>query len=293
MSEQPSGGRSNNDDGSENIVRTQTFDTDGPVELDLDITAGTVEVRLDGDSEEKGTSVEVRSAPAASPEWAHSAAEVLNRVSEIFGGQVGSPFAGVPADAVREVRIEQIGERIVVRGSKIPPPMNSALAVTVHAPAGSHVRVRTRLAAVAVRGTCGRADISTGSGTVTLDRVAESTTVRTGSGEVDIAALDGPVTVNGGSGDVRFGEVTDTTLARTAGGEIVVDDAASGSVEAFSGSGDIRIGIRKGTTAEVDLSSGGGSVHSALEVADSPPDEEVALSIRARSGSGNVLVTGA
>ena len=74
---------------------------------------------------------------------------------------------------------------------------------------------------------------------------------------------------------------------------VMVDDAASGSVEAFSGSGDIRIGIRKGTTAEVDLSSGGGSVHSALEVADSPPDEEVALSIRARSGSGNVLVTGA
>lgn len=294
-------------DGTENVVRTQTFDVNGPVELDLDITAGTVEVHLDrgagrskdGDGGEDDdpadttVAVEVRSAPFTSPAWAQSAAGVLSWVGEMFGGQVGGPFSNTPADAVREVRLEQVGERIVVRGPKTPPPVSAALTVTVHAPAGSHLRARTRLASVVVRGMCGRADISTGPGNVTLDRVVDSTTVRTSSGEVDIATSNGPVTVNGGSGDVRFGEVTAAVWVRTAGGEIVIDDAAAGSVEAFSGSGDIRIGIRKGVTAEIDLSSGGGSVHSTLDVSDTPPEESAALTVRARSGAGDVLVTGA
>ncbi len=278
MTEQPQGG--------DDVVRTQAFDTDGPVELDVDVTVGTVEVRL---TDDPGVAVEVRRSHTGTPSWAESAAGMLNWVGEVFGGQ-GGPLSA-PADTVKEVRIEKLGDRVVVRGPKAPPPMGSPLAVTVRAPAASHVRARTRLAGVTVRGTCGRADISTGSGSVTLDRATDTTTVRTSSGEVDIATLSGPATVNGGSGGVRLGEVSGTVLVRTTSSEIIVSEAASGAVEAISGTGDIRVGVRLGVTAEIDLSSGGGTVHSDLEVSDTPPDEPTALSIRARSGAGRVVVT--
>lgn len=280
MSEQP---QENND-----VVRTQTFDTEGPVELDVDVTAGAVEIRL---TDEPGVSVEVRRSQAGTPSWAESAAGVLNWVGEMFGGQAG-PLAA-STDAVQEVRIEKLGDRVVVRGPKPPPPLRTPLAVTVSAPTDSHVRVRTRFAGVTVRGTCGRADIGTGTGSVALDRATGTTAVRTSSGEVDIATLSGPATIHGGSASVRLGEVTDAVLVRTTTSEIIVSEAASGSVEAISGTGDIRVGVRRGVTAEIDLSSGGGTVHSDLEVSDAPPDEPTALSIRARSGAGRVVVTSA
>lgn len=278
VTEQPEGGN--------DVVRTQTFDASEPVELDLDLTAGTVEIRL---TDEPGVSVEVRRAHTPGPSWAQGAAGVLNWVGEMFGGQ-GGPLAA-PADAVQETRIEKLGDRVVVRGPKAPPPMGSPVAVTVRAPASSHVRARTRLAGVTVHGTCGKADVNTGSGSVTLDRAEGTTTVRTSSGEIDIATLSGPATVNGGGARVRLGEVGDAALVRTTSGEIIVGEAASGAVEAISGTGDIRVGIRPGVTAEIDLSSGAGSVHSDLDVSDSPPQETAALTVRARSGAGRVVVT--
>ncbi|WP_277681229.1 DUF4097 family beta strand repeat-containing protein [Saccharomonospora azurea] len=283
MSEQAQG--DNHADHANDIVRTQTFDAAGPVELDVEVTAGTVEVRLTGDS---GVTVEVRRTQAGAPPWADSAAGVLNWVGEMFGGQIGT-FPS-PADTVGEARIEQLGERIVVRGPKTAPPMASPLAVTVRAPEGSHVRARTKTAAVAVRGTSHRVDISTGSGSVTLDHVTDSATVRTSSGEVDVATLAGPATVNAGSARVRLGTVSDAVLVRTTSSEITVGDAAAGSVEAISGTGDIRVGVRHDVTAEIDLSSGGGTVHSELDVADVPPEESTELTIRARSGAGRVTV---
>ncbi|WP_197319303.1 DUF4097 family beta strand repeat-containing protein [Saccharomonospora sp. NB11] len=268
------------------VVRTQTFDADGPVELDVEITSGTVDVRLDDTS---GVLVEVRRTQAGGPPWAESAAGMLNWVGEMFGGQLGGFSA--PTDSVGDVRIEQVGERVVVRGPKATPPMASALAVTVRAPRDSHVRARTKTAAVTVRGTCRRLDVNTGSSSVTLDHVADTASVRTSSGEVDIATLGGSATVNAGSAGVRLGTVSDAVLVRTTSGEITIDEATAGSVEAISGTGDIRVGVARDITAEIDLSSGGGTVHSDLEVSDVPPDEPTGLTIRARSGSGRVLVT--
>ncbi len=274
----------------DDVVRSQTFDADGPVELDVDLTAGAVDVRL---TETDSVSVEVRRRHSATPSWAEGAAGVLNWVGEVFGGGPGGgPGAG--GDAVHEVRIEQVGDRVVVRGPKAPPPVATALDVTVRAPSGSAVRARTRLASVTTRGECGRVDIVTASGAITLDTVSGSgstATLRTSSGEVDVASLGGPATVSGGSAGVRIGVVTDSVLVRTTSGEVRVGEAVDGSVEAVSGSGDIRVGVRSGTTAEIDLSSGGGSVDSDLDVADSPPEDAVGLTVRARSGAGDVLVT--
>lgn len=293
------------------VVHTQTFDAEGPLELDIDVTMGRVHVQLgDGD-----TVVEVREDPEAQPPWAEGAANLIGWVGEFLGGQFGSQFGGQftgePVKAAEQTRIEKLGNRLIVRTPKMPVPGGAAVAVKVHAPTGSQLDIRTRLAPVTVTGTAGRVDIGTGSGDVSVERAEGAATVRTGSGsvrlgplaaalqlrsgsgDVDVESLKSSATLATGSGDVWIGEADGSVMVRTSSGDLTVADARSGSVEAISGSGDIRIGVHNGVVAEVELSSGGGYVSSELDVADTQPDKPVTLRIRARSGSGDASVASA
>lgn len=305
----------NGDDG---LVRSQTFEAGGPLEVDVDVPGGRVDIHLgEGD-----TVVEVRQ-DDSSPPWAEPASGLLNWVGDFFGGQFGpgqfggqfgggqfgAGLAGTPADLVEQTRIEKLGDHLVVRTPKALPPRGGAVAVTVRAPEGSHLTVRTRFAAVTVTGTAGRVSVSTGSGDVAIEQadgaamvrtgsgsvrigtVANGLQLRSGSGDVDIATLSGSATLGTGGGDVWLGEVNGAVMVRTSSGDVSVRDAVSGSLEAIVGSGDVRVGIRSGVGAEIDLSSGGGRVSSELDVSDTPPDTPVALTVRARSGSGTATVT--
>ena len=55
-------------------------------------------------------------------------------------------------------------------------------------------------------------------------------------------------------------------------------------------SGDLRIGVRSGVTAHLDLRSVSGRIRSELPVEDAAPDGGAPLEIKARSTSGNVVV---
>nr|WP_106176585.1 DUF4097 family beta strand repeat-containing protein [Prauserella shujinwangii] len=286
-------------------VRSQTFDADGPLELDVDITTGRVEIQL-GEGE---ASVEVRHEPAAQAPWTEGVSNILNWVGEHFGGQLGAELHGSAADAVRQARVEKVGSRLVVRGPKPLPLRNVPLGVRVRAPEGSHVDVRAGAATVTVTGKAGRADVATGSGDVSLEGAGGAVSVRTGtgsirlgpapagvrlrsgSGDVEAPAVSGSATLGTGTGDVWLGTVDGQVLVRSSSGDVTVAEAAAGSVEAITGSGEIRIGIRQGVAAEIELSSGAGRVSSELDVADTPPDGPVALKVRARSGAGDAVVT--
>ncbi|GAA1943473.1 DUF4097 family beta strand repeat-containing protein [Amycolatopsis minnesotensis] len=290
----------------ETPVRSDTFTVDGTLELDLTVLLGKVEVEL---TETTEAWVEVRHDPGAQEVWAENVTNVLNWVSERFGGQFGSDFRGSPAEAVNATKIEKTGNRITVRAPKTLPLRNIPLAVTVHAPSGSQLEIRAGSADVTVTGTAGRAGISTGSGEVRLDRTDGTANVRTGSGairlgpaisglqvrtgsgDVEAASLSGSATVTTGTGDIWFGEVSGEVMARSGSGDLSVAEAAGGSLELITGSGEVRIGIRTGVHAEIDLSSTSGKVSSELDVETEAPSDGVALRLRARTGSGNAVLT--
>lgn len=290
----------------ETPIRSDTFSVDGTLELDLTVLLGRVEVEL---TETTEAWVEVRHDPGAQEVWAENVTNVLNWVSERFGGQFGSDFRGSPAEAVSATKIEKTGNRITVRAPKTLPLRNIPLAVTVHAPSGSQLDVRAGSADVTVTGTAGRTGISTGSGEVRLDRTEGSANVRTGSGairlgpamsglqvrtgsgDVEAASLSGSATVTTGTGDIWFGAVTGEVMARSGSGDLSVAEAAGGSLELITGSGEVRIGIRPGVHAEIDLSSTSGKVSSELDVETEAPADGVALRVHARTGSGNAVLT--
>jgi DUF4097 and DUF4098 domain-containing protein YvlB len=142
----------------------------------------------------------------------------------------------------------------------------------------------------------GAADVRTGSGDVRLGTVLGRLRVRTGSGQVEVTSVEGAEgagSVQTGSGDVRLGAVKHDVNARTGSGDLTVVDAWAGGLDLTTGSGQLRVGIHPGVLAELDVSSGSGRARSDLAVGGPPAEGNAALRVRARTGSGDALVTAA
>jgi hypothetical protein len=296
------------------VVRRQSFEADGPVELDLGTGGGAVTVRL---VDEPGVHVEIRHDPNAGGPLAQGVTNLMSWVSTQFpqfSGQFGDavpPGSSAVAEAVRQTRVDFTAGRLVVRTPKELQLRNVPIAVSVQAPAGSHVEARTGSGDVTVSGGAGRlavhtgsgrittdqaegtARIDTGSGTVRLGPMAAGLRAKTGTGDIEVTAVGGASTVVTGSGDVWLGAVTNDLLARTGSGRVTVANAAAGELELHTGSGAIHVGVRKGSPAEVDLSSGSGEARSDLDLSTTPPESRPSLRIRGRTGSGSALVTSA
>ncbi len=290
-----------NDDGvTDEIVRRENFDAEGPLEIDVSLGAGKVTVAL---VEGPGASVELRYDESAANPWLAGLSSMLNW----FGGQFGESSDEAKVAIVRDSRVDLVGKRLLVHAPKrlhmIP------LAVTVRAPAGSHLALNAGGADMTVTGPAGRVNLHTGSGTVRIDRADGQAEIhsgsgalrlgpmlgglkaRSGSGEIEVSSVGGASTLVTGSGDVWLGAVQSDVQVRTGSGDLTVADAACGRIELVTGSGEIRVGVRSGTRALVDLKSGSGQARSELAVSDQPPAEASKLELRGRTGSGNVVVT--
>lgn len=293
----------------EDLVRRQSFDAEGAAELDLATGPGRVEVRL---VDEPGVHVEVRHDPSGSSPLAMSMSNLMNWIGYQFGNQEAVEETGSPAaEAVRQTRIDFTGGRLVVRTPKEMQLRNVAVTVSVQAPHGSQVKAKSGSGDVTVSGPAGGLELTTGSGRVSTDQAAGSARIdtgsgvvrlgpmaagvraKTGSGDVEITAVGGASTVVTGSGDVWLGAVSNDVLARTGSGSVTIANASAGQLELHTGSGAIRVGVREGSPAEIDLSSGSGEARSDLDLSATPPASAPSLRVRGRTGSGSALVTAA
>jgi hypothetical protein len=292
------------------LVRQQSWTCDGPAELELGVDLGRIRVDL----VEGGTEVraEVRHDPTAGGMIGQGVTGLMSWLgtSGLAGGVDPDQLA---REAVRaaEISWSEGGRRLVVRSPQELPLRAVPLAVTVTAPARSRLAARTGSGDVTVTGTAGwtavrtgsgqvvtgaiegDADVTTGSGDVEVGAVAGRGRVRTGSGEVRVASVAGPTEVRASSGDVHVREVAADLSVRTGSGGVTASDVRAGHLDLTTGSGDLRIGVHAGVAAELDLSSGSGRTRSDLPVTQAPPALATSVRITGRTGSGDVLVTGA
>ncbi|MDQ2791391.1 MAG: DUF4097 family beta strand repeat-containing protein [Actinomycetota bacterium] len=299
------------DDTDASVVRQQDFECQGPIDISVELDAGRLDITLADDAADRGIGVQIRPDPTSQPPWNVAIGGLLNWLGEQTGA---SPLNAVAAEAVRRTVIDFTGRRLTVRTPREGPLRTVALIVQVSAPAGSSINARSGSADVAVTGAAaaldvvtgagqvraqrctGAAEVRTGSGDVRLGTVLGQLRVRTGSGEVDVISVEGAGgsgTVHTGSGDVRLGAVTHDVSARTGSGDLTVVDASAGGLELTTGSGQLRVGIHPGVLAELDVSSGSGRARSDLPVGAPPAEGDVAVRVRARTGSGDALVTAA
>jgi DUF4097 and DUF4098 domain-containing protein YvlB len=210
-----------------------------------------------------------------------------------------------------DVLVEQRGGKIVVEARKAFGSVRKGeYTVVIHAPDGSEAETDTASADLGVRGRVGALNAKTASGDVEVERADGEARVRsasgdvsirsaggrvdvnTASGEVELGAVGGDVSVRTASGDVRVAEAAASVSIYTASGDQEIGSAAQGSVDLKSASGDVRIGIRRGSRMHVDARSMSGETSSELELTPAEASEDgplVELKVVTMSGDIEIV----
>lgn len=233
-------------------------------------------------------------------------------------------LSGPDADDV-DVRLE--GRQLSV----VPPSRgirsDRQLDITVTLPSGSDLVAKLGSSDLRSTGALGAAQVRSGSGDVTLDDVGGPALVESGSGDVTIDVVRRPLRVKSGSGDVQVGATHAEVAVSTGSGDVQVRDAAgpmavktgsgdlvvgaahgdvalttgsgdlevrsiaAGRVQVKGASGDVRVGVPAGVPVWTDVSTVSGRIHSTLDGAGEPEPGADYVELRAKTVSGDILLT--
>jgi hypothetical protein len=180
----------------------------------------------------------------------------------------------------------------------------------LRAPDRSGLSVRSKSADVTALGTLGGADVQTASGDVRLEdvdgglnvksasgdisarEITSGANIQTASGDVSLDAVHGPVNAATASGDLRIGEAWDNVNANTVSGDQEHGAVLRGLVAAHSVSGDVHIGVRRGSKVFLDCNTVSGDTRSELELTtEAPAGDGPLVEIRAKTVSGDIAIT--
>ncbi|WP_405585938.1 DUF4097 family beta strand repeat-containing protein [Streptomyces sp. NBC_01092] len=136
----------------------------------------------------------------------------------------------------------------------------------------------------------GAAEITTSTGSLRVGTVDGSAVLKNSHGTTMVGAVTGDLRVSGGHGDIDIAHAESSVVATTAHGTVRAADVARGSVQLETAYGAIEVGIRDGSAAWLDVSSGSGQVRNALTASEAPEKTEDTVEVRARTRYGNIDV---
>ena len=108
---------------------------------------------------------------------------------------------------------------------------------------------------------------------------------------MEIGTSDAVAVVKTGSGDLRVRQAHDDVSMATGSGDFLIDLASRGRITAKGASGDVVVGIPAGTPVWTDVSTVSGSIRSSLEGAGQPAEGEDHVELRAKTVSGDIVLT--
>ena len=135
-------------------------------------------------------------------------------------------------------------------------------------------------------------EVKVASGDVEFEDVSGEAGVNAASGDVRLDRV-GRAKVNSASGDVRIDESAEGADVNTASGDVAIDSVVSGDVRINSASGDIEVGIAKGSRLLVDAQTLSGDTSSELDLESGSTietDDGPLVELKARSMSGDISV---
>jgi hypothetical protein len=277
-------------------MRSETFSTPGPVRLDLELPAGLIEIETANTDE---THVELVSA---------SSNEQVREMVE--GARIESNRRGDGYEVAVEVRTRH---GVWVSFSKGPDIRigTPEMRLRITCPAGAELEVRTKSADLDARGHYGNVDVRTASGDVKVESSAEAR-VKTASGDVHVDSVGGALDVKTASGDLYAGTVAGDSSLQLVSGDVLIREAdgsvaantisgdqrfeavLQGRLELRAVSGDIGVGIRRGSRVFIDANTVSGSTSSEFDLSDAPaapPSEHAPLvEVFAKTISGDVRI---
>ncbi len=221
-------------------------------------------------------------------------------------------------EAAERVHVELVGDRLTVEtptglaGARWVFGRSSRVRIAVRTPLDSPLEVRAASVDVRCRGRFGTSSLHSASGDVQIEevagdlhadlasgdlsaeRVAGQANAKSASGDINIGTIAGDLVAGTASGDIRVGRGDASVAARTASGNVVIDMVRQGEVKVNSASGDVQIGVLRGTGVWLDLNTTSGRTTSELDFADAQPapaaESGGQVSLRVRTVSGDIQV---
>jgi Putative adhesin len=267
---------------------SQTYETPGPLRLTLAIPAGEIEVETaPGDR----THVELEALTDAADDLL---AETRMELRDRAGGQE----VVVEVPTTRSAFFISFGRGPDFRLRVTCPPGAELDVQTKSAYLRARgefgeTAVRTASGDVAVGVVNGDVRVNTASGDVHLEEVYGTTHVKTASGDLALERARGQVSGQLVSGDVWIRDARSSVALKTVSGDQRLDAVMEGAVDLHAVSGDIQIGVRRGSRVFVDCNTISGSTSSELELSDAPVEagaDGPMLEVRANTVSGDVTL---
>jgi DUF4097 and DUF4098 domain-containing protein YvlB len=217
----------------------RTLEVRGPVDLDVETSSGSINVRRGGDGRVQVTG---RIRARSSRRWSEQDATARVRSIE----------ANPPVELQGSfVRIGHIWDESTRDGVSI------SYDITV--PRDARVRLRSGSGSQTIDGIEGRVEARTGSGSVRFSNLEGGATATAGSGSIEIDNVRGDVDVRTGSGSVRMLGLRGGAIARTGSGAIEVRGEPTREWRLHASSGSVTVGIPE--NARFDLSARTSSGH--------------------------------
>jgi|RhiMetdeSRZDD1v2_1073273.scaffolds.fasta_scaffold325332_1 DUF4097 and DUF4098 domain-containing protein YvlB len=152
------------------------------------------------------------------------------------------------------------------------------------------VRLRTGMGDVAVERAAGDAEVTTGSGSIRVDRIDGAAVVKNSNGDTWLGQVAGDLRVNAANGRISVDRAGDAVAAKSANGDVRLGEVAHGAVVAQTAMGNVEIGVRDGVAAWLDLHTRYGNVRNDLDAGGRPGQGEDAVEVRARTSVGNITI---
>jgi DUF4097 and DUF4098 domain-containing protein YvlB len=247
-------------------MAVHTFHTPQPVELEITIPAGDIEVET------------------------------------VDGGESTVTVEG-PDKLVEQTTVELVGNHLVVelRRSAFGITISigdfsfggQSLRVRARVPHGSRTELSTAAADMDLRGRFSALEAKSASGDLSVEgEIDGNAEVKTVSGDVRLRSIGGELRVQSVSGDVSAASVGRDVTVKSVSGDVRIDSIREGRVTAQSVSGDIEVGVAPGTNLDVDAGSVSGDLTSEValgsdagNVGDGPM-----LIVRGKTVSGDFKV---
>jgi hypothetical protein len=246
-----------------------TFDTPGSVSLQIKLPSGRVVVTT---ADEPRTTVDV---VALGRRGQDAIDEIEVTMDEHAGRHV--------------VRIEQ---RDRFRWGPIQITWGGDFECRVTCPPGTELDLSGASTDVRAEGELGEVSVRTASGDIRLQAVTGSLQAKTASGDVLVGAVGGQGSIATVSGDVGVERIDATFAARSVSGDIAIGTVAAelgvtttsgdvnlkavraGDIRVQTVSGDVRVGVARGTRVWVDAGSVSGKLESELGFEDEHAEDD-------------------
>lgn len=277
-----------------------TFDTTGPIVATIDLGAGhlritagdrtdtVVEVRPTDASQE----ADVRAAEQCQVDYANGHLSVTSPRKKSWRSLFGRPpsldvTVELPSDSRVHARVwADVHTEGRLAGSTFE---TAAGAVRLDHQTGG-LKARTAAGDVWVRRASGPTDVSTSSGRIRVDEIDGTGRITTANGDIALGEVTGALRVKTANGDITVERALALVDAKTAYGSIRIGEVVRGSVALKTGFGELEVGVREGTAAWLDLSSGYGNVHSDLDAAGEPGRSDETVEVRGHTGFGDIVI---